>query len=345
MKKIDAKEPFLKKDLKPVLKKNLAVILSVCVICTVFTACAFFPNGDRIVSAFDHLFSDLAGAYESITEASGSVSSSAAEEYTGDALTPAQLGAKYGFSFEDPDGLLTGQRGMEYCKTIDKALGAISKPVIKGFLKDLSQRGSRFSIAFVDENSENLGETNYTGSRIRIKIFAPRITEDDSVTNGITVETIDHEFAHALHDELEHKFGAENLKAIWCEFNRGYEYGGNWDEGCLQVFCYEYGMTDYYEDVATVFEDLAAYPAVMESRLSSKNGDPLYMKAKLWYAMMSSCYDLSESSLFDPYLNARSARGDSKDFVENYYDYLKLYASEDYRYGRYFDWDNWSFES
>ena len=155
-------------------------------------------------------------------------------------------------------------------------------PAIDGFFKkSLWRRNYDFSITFLDRDSDSLGKpATATGTSVS-PFFAPRDTWNPAATNGITVETIAHELGHAFHDALEYHYGMDELRETWERLNAGYDMAVNGTPALPRFFSYEYGMTDYYEDVATVFENLAAYPSVTQARpLVQTDCEPLYLKAK-----------------------------------------------------------------
>lgn len=316
------------------MKRFLSFTAMLCSICILFSSCYFFlPGLDRALEDWNDIMQDALDSLESsIADDPYSWDdgpSYSQDDTVGAARTVDELERKYGFEIEDPDRLLSDENGEENCAILDETLEIFSKPLIKGFLRSLWRRDCAFSMEFVDEHSDSLGETSYRSDLIHIKIFAPRNTPDPSVTNGITVETIAHELGHAIHDALEYQYGMDEVEDIWTSLNGGYEYGEEWEDGCEAFFAYEYGMTDYYEDVATVFEDLAAFSLVMSSKLSQQEYDPLYMKVKYLYSMMDETFDLSESTLFDAYEAAATRRGDRDGFDEAFRQF------DAYQYGRY----------
>lgn len=298
-------------------KRLLAFAAAVCSIGILLSGCV---SPSQIQEVFSRWEQELGGGSVS---SSHSQPSSVSGGFAGDALTVEELESKYSIAIKDPDRLLSDENGPENCAIVDRTLELYSKPAIDGFLKSLWRRNYDFSITFLDRDSDSLGETSYSNGHIRITIFAPRDTWNPAATNGITVETIAHELGHAFHDALEYHYGMDELRETWERLNAGYEYGGEWDAGASSVFSYEYGMTDYYEDVATVFENLAAYPSVTQARLVQTDCEPLYLKAKFLYTLMDECFDLSESSLFDAYLAANSRRGDDVDFEQSYEAFLQ----------------------
>lgn len=292
------------------MKRYLAFTAMLCSICILFSSCAFLPDLGDILDEWEQIM-------QSVLDDSSNSESTVIDQHDsiGKARTVDDLQKKYGFSIKDPDGLLSDENGPQNCEIVDQTLEIFSKPVIKGFLKSLWRRDCSFSMEFLDKESDSLGETSYDYNSIQIKIFAPRDTIDPSVTNGITIETISHEIGHAIHDVLEYD---SDFEKIWGQLNGGHSYGDEWDDSCESFFTYEYGLTSYYEDVATVFEDLAAFPLIMASRLSQPENEPLYMKTKYLYTMMNETFDLSESSLFEAYQIAVNRRNDDKDFEESF---------------------------
>ena len=295
------------------MKRFLAFAAMLCSICVLFSSCFFLPDLGGILDDWEQA---MQSALDSSSSRDGNTTFSQ-DDSIGAARTVSDLQKKYGFTIKDPDGLLSDENGPENCAVIDQTLEIFSKPLIKGFLKNLWRRDCSFSMEFLDEASDSLGETSYDYNNIRIKIFAPRDTRDPSMTNGITVETIAHELGHAVHDALEYQYGADEIERTWTKLNGSYAYGDEWDNGCEAFFAYEYGLTDYYEDIATVCEDLAAFPLVMSSRLSQPENEPLYLKAKYLYTMMEETFDLSESSLFGAYETAAGRRKDTASFEES----------------------------
>jgi hypothetical protein len=295
------------------MKRFLAFTAMLCSICVLFSSCFFLPGLENIL---DHWEQTMQNSPDRSSNQSENPAFSQDDSIDA-ARTVSDLQKKYGFTIKDPDGLLSDENGPENCAVIDKTLEIFSKPMIKGFLKILWRRDCSFSMEFLDEASNSLGETSYDYNNIRIKIFAPRDTRDPSIFNGITVETIAHEIGHAVHDALEYQYGTDEIKRVWTKLNGSYTYGDEWDSGCDAFFAYEYGLTDYYEDIATVFEDLAAFPQATASRLSQPESEPLYLKVKYLYTMMEKTFDMSESSLFDAYETAASRRKDTASFEES----------------------------
>jgi len=286
------------------MKRFLALISLLCSVCILFSSCAFLPDIVLLANEWEAMMEEVS---EESPEEDPPV-----EDEEASALLYA-LEEKYGIDIKDPDRLLTS----ENCVIVDESLAILSVPVIDGILESLDEDGRDFSLVFADETYDALGETVFAHDGIEITIYAPRDTYDPEMTNGITVETIVHEFGHVLHDIFEDEFGIQAVEETWCRLNGFYEYGDEWDENAERYFAYDYGMTDYYEDVATVFEDLAAYPVVTEGRLAKEENDPLYLKAKYLYEMTDDLFDLSDSSLFDAYLRAKDRRGDSDSFEES----------------------------
>ena len=313
------------------MKRFLSLAAALCAICMLFSSCSFVPAVSYVIQGIDEIMDEL--RRDDPDPSSSSEPSRSTDD--GQALTVRELEEKYGFEFLDEDGLLSGPEGEENCARVDEALTVFSKPFIDSFLAALARRDVTFHMEFLDENNGNLGETDYGYQTICIRIFAPRNSPDPALTNGITVETIAHELGHAIHDELENQNDASEIKATWESLNGPYSYGDEWDEGCNAYFTYDYALTDYYEDVATVFEDLAAYPITLTSRISQPENTALYLKAKYLHTLMSLSFDLSGSSLFAPYESARQKRGDGESFGDSY----RRYTEENgWSYGGW-DWE------
>lgn len=315
------------------MKRFLGLTAALCTICILFSSCMYLPGFGAIISEWDALLQDAfdsSYSSSSFSESSSSDSGFEQDDTIVEARTVEELRKKYGLDIRDPDGLLSGASGRENCAIVDSTLEIYSKPLLKGFLKSLWQRDVSFSMEFLDQHSDSLGETSYDYNRIHIKIFAPRNSIDPSSTNGITVETIAHELGHAVHDALEHHFGMDEIEEIWTSLNGPLDYGDDWDSECEAFFAYKYGMTDYYEDVATIYEDLAAFPLATSTRMSREENTPLYMKAKYLYTMMDEAFDLSQSTLFEAFETSRNQRGDNEPFEQSYssfdpYRYLSAY--------------------
>ena len=293
------------------MKRFLTLVSLLCSVCILFSSCAFLPEIALIANGWETVMEELSEE-NSDTPSVPEEDEVPVEDEESSALLYA-LEKKYGIDIEDPDHLLTP----ENCIVLDESLAILSIPVIDGILEFLEEDGRDFSLVFADETYDALGETIFTYDEIEITIYAPRDTYDPEMTNGITVETIVHEFGHVLHDIFEDEYGIRPVKETWCQLNGSSEYGDEWDENAEHYFAYDYGMTDYYEDVATVFEDLAAYPVVTEGRLAKEENDPLYFKAKYLYEMTDGLFDLSESTLFDPFFEAKERRGDYDSFEES----------------------------
>ena len=270
-------------------KKIAVALLAVC-ICFALSACSFFIPTD----SDSQQQSDSSSAAVEVPLPSGS------DEWV--PQTAQELSQKYAFTVSDPDGLLTP----EACAIVDETFQIFSRPVVYGFLKGLEEQGRKFVLEFRDEESENFGLTQYMSDQIKITIYSPRGSEYSALDNGITVETIAHEFGHALHDLIEWEYGMDRMEREWTSLNGPYSYGDSWDAQSSHYFMYNYGMDSYYEDVASVFEDLAAYPQTTAARISQQENLPLLQKVEYLFKLMDRCFDLSESSLFDAYLNVHA---------------------------------------
>lgn len=270
-------------------KKKVAVALLAVCICFTLSACSFLVT----TGSDSQEQSSGSSAVVEVPTPSGS------DDWA--PQTAQELSRKYAFTVSDPDELLTP----EACAVVDETFQIFSRPVIYGFLKGLEEQGRKFVLEFRDEESENFGLTQYLSDQIKITIYSPRNSEYFALNNGITVETIAHEFGHALHDLIEWEYGTDRMKREWTVLNGPYAYGDSWDAESSRYFMYSYGMDSYYEDVASVFEDLAAYPQTTAARISQQENLPLLQKVEYLFRLMERYFDLSDSSLFNAYLNVR----------------------------------------
>ena len=285
------------------MKKRLSALTALlCALCLLLSGCSLIPDMDAILERWE-------AAKQDVLENGGS------DPEQTHSLT--DLEQQYGFPIYDPDGLLSGEEGKINRDVLTEALDTLSVPLIRGMLQNLQRREISFEMIFLDEESDNLAQTEYSHSMIRIRVYAPREFFDSEADDGITLQTITHEFGHVFHDVLESEYGPDAFREAWSFLNGEHNYGDEWSKDCGHYFAYDYGLTEYYEDVATVFENLGAYPLIASSRFTREENTPLYLKAKLLYTLMDDFFDLSGSALFDGFLTAMDHRDDTASLLED----------------------------
>ncbi|MCL2633240.1 MAG: hypothetical protein FWD34_01865 [Oscillospiraceae bacterium] len=212
----------------------------------------------------------------------------------------------YDIRLRDAFGYLSGTGGERMMDEIELGLGVFSPDFIKSMTAMYEKRLMYF-IIILDQPSDIYAGTMEWKEDLVITLHYNRM----AYLNGITAQTLAHEIAHAITFIIqETKIGYIRLENDMNSINRGMNYVGNsyhslWDRHKHSTtFAYSYGMSNFYEDIATIFEYLVYQPHDMEARLGNTNNEPLYQKVE--YIMKMTYQYISDDCrmVFEPFENA-----------------------------------------
>ena len=213
----------------------------------------------------------------------------------------------YNITLIDSYNVLSGLDG-EYLKSeLNHGLSLFSPRFIKKLVSIYSEYDASFIIELGGVNIHEYGCTEWDRD-LTITLYYNVVPSE----NGITAAVLAHEMGHAVHFILEEAIGESRSEKDLREFNGefdyvGYSYVYEWDKGTHSfVFAYNYGMYDYYEDIATIFELLAEKPDEMFGRLSNYRYEVLFLKTS--YIRDMTYLHISDecSAIFAPLSSAES---------------------------------------
>lgn len=193
------------------------------------------------------------------------------------ALTPGQLAQKYNIAIIDKPGYLTGPNGEQAVALLDAGLQKYSTEFVRTLVDKWAEKGRFFCINLHYPSASDAfkGATEVDSETICINLAVPA----GENPGGVSVNTVSHEFGHAVFLYLENNMGAENLYRQWSALNGPYTYGSR-DPNRAHAFISNYGSQYYYEDPATIFEAFTDAPALSVEKLSQKDYAPLLKKAE-----------------------------------------------------------------
>ncbi|MCL2633573.1 MAG: hypothetical protein FWD34_03565 [Oscillospiraceae bacterium] len=218
-----------------------------------------------------------------------------------------KIKSDYSIILQDNGNYLSSSRGRHYMNEIEHALSLFSPAFIKKLVTEVAEFGDDiYLILDVSETGEETGLIEWDDNGLIISLYYERDPEDC----GIDVATLAHELGHAVHFIIEEFIGEEQSEIEITAFNGSFSYVGDtydfdWDEAIhATTFAYDYGMSEYYEDISTIFEYLASKPDEMYTRFIDPNNEPLLLKTQyireITYMYISSdCF-----LLFAPLYNA-----------------------------------------
>ena len=220
--------------------------------------------------------------------------------------------SKYGIMISDRHRYLSGPDGENMMRELGGALYAFTPTFIRVLVAEYKEYGGAFTIRLETYSSTEYGTTLWDRD-LTITLHY----DSDPVECGITTAVLAHELAHAVHFIIEEYIGeAQSLKELRA-FNGSFEYVGEyyddvWDPAIhSSYFAYDYGMSDHYEDFATIIEMLAGFPEEMLDRLSDGQNDPLIQKTMYLREIMY--HYIAETDVFaslyeaERYLNIQAA--------------------------------------
>ncbi|MCL2108360.1 MAG: hypothetical protein FWH20_03330 [Oscillospiraceae bacterium] len=207
--------------------------------------------------------------------------------------------------------LLSGSHGAEHMNSIEYVLATFSPAFVGKFVDSFADYRYRIFL----ELNYGTGDAYELGSTLLYKdvtIFLHY--NSDSYYNGITVGTFAHELAHAIHFLIEENIGEARSQRDMKSFNGSFDYAGDyydyyWDESLHgTTFATDYGMSNHYEDWATIIERLVTEPDVMGRILSDTRNDPLFKKTQYIRDTIYKYISDECSAVFEPLHYAEATR-------------------------------------
>jgi hypothetical protein len=196
--------------------------------------------------------------------------------------------------------LLDGDEGEWVMEEIERCLMLFTPGFIRALVSMYEEYNSGFTLSLAGPPNEEFGSILWDGD-LTINL---RYSDNPDI-NGVNAATLGHELGHAIHFIVEEIVGEETIRDSFVSMNGDFSYAGDryhilWNpEIHTAAFAYNYGMSDVYEDVATIFELLASEPEQMRVRLS----DPAYgtLRQKIEYVRYLTLYVYDgEIALFAP---------------------------------------------
>jgi hypothetical protein len=185
----------------------------------------------------------------------------------------------YAITLTDSYGLLSGPGGEWIMEELRRCLRLYSPGFLQALVSMYAEYGSGFHIRLDSPSDDEYGSVEWDGD---LTIYLRYDSNPEE--NGVTAATLSHELGHAIHFIVEEIVGEEQIENALREINRDFAYvGGRYYEIWTEqlhgaAFAYDYGMTDHYEDVATIFEMLADDPEGMHARLNDPANEALRQK-------------------------------------------------------------------
>jgi hypothetical protein len=188
--------------------------------------------------------------------------------------------SKYGVVLEDNHGFLSGSYGSYRMNEIEVTLRLFSPWFIKALSDIYAGYNADLIIRVEGYNDYASGMVEWCGDLI-ITLFY-----DSNPTSGrFKRSTLAHEMGHAVHFVIEEFIGSLQSERGMEVLNGSFPYVGSrysseWDDFLHSTtFAYAYGMYNFYEDWATIFEVLAnPNPRDMIARLTDARNEPLFLK-------------------------------------------------------------------
>lgn len=232
----------------------------------------------------------------------GSGGELSAEDFIADVKT------RYGVTLEDPFGFLSGAGGPAMIAGLDRGLVLYSSGFMTKMVGLFAEYGSNFIIRLEGESEDAYGTAEWDNDLIVILHFG--YDED----NGITLETLAHELAHAVQFLVQENIGEEQYTIEMMRFNGSFTYVGDdhyeaaWVESLHSTtFASDYGMSCCCEDWATIIEFMVKEPQAMYERFKDSDNEPLFLKAQ-WIRTMFYQHVSNEAFLlFEPLYNAEQS--------------------------------------
>ena len=192
------------------------------------------------------------------------------------------IDAIYSISLIDSDGLLSSSQGSRLMDEIERGLSLFSPGFIRKMVAFYAEYGSVFFMVL--ENAAEDGDYGVADWDGDITIYLYYNLFDE--LNGITAAVLAHEFTHAAHYIIEEYIGEEQSERDMMSFNGDFFYSEDdydylWNERLHSAtFAYDYGMANYYDDMAAIVELLVERPEEMAARHSDHQNEPLYLKTR-----------------------------------------------------------------
>jgi len=224
----------------------------------------------------------------------------------------ADVNATYNIFLKDHLDHLSSHLGRGMMLELGYALSLFSPTFIRELVAEYEKHDASFIVELGDHNDFEYGITTWRRN-LTIVLYHDR----NPNRSGITAAVLTHELAHAAHFIIEEYIGEERSEREMTSFNGKLQYVEDmYDEVWRPdyhsfYFAYDYGMYDYYEDIATIMEWLVAEPDDMFERLSDHNyealfGKAVYIRDIMYYYISDEC-----SALFMPLYRAEEYREDA----------------------------------
>jgi hypothetical protein len=191
----------------------------------------------------------------------------------------------YGVPINDPQGLLSPSDGLIFLDTIERTFRMFGSDIMNGIVNYYDSIGLSFRFELrIPQYFEHLnsGVMLRNSREVIIYLYSFPLYDNELSINGISTKTISHEIGHLLFDILEDIYGINELKREWLFLNGDVSYTQNyrleWRSLYSTIFAYDYGMSHYYEDAATIVEHLISYPIETFERLISGGNTRLMFK-------------------------------------------------------------------
>lgn len=225
-----------------------------------------------------------------------------------------ELKNKYGIQLTDAAGALSGDDAADRVSDLKRALEAYSPALIKAMSSYYAKQKINAVLRLETGNGKDGSDGDIT-LNTKDKILAIRLfVSDDGSIDGVDCETLAHELGHLVTYMLEDIYGSDKLRSEWKSFNGGIVYAGGyyqslWKPEYEHVFSYDYGLTDFYEDIATLYESLVSTPTAMTYRLSDSASAPLRQKVAYLKKMTEKYIGKASQALYAPLDKAVSSMG------------------------------------
>jgi len=213
----------------------------------------------------------------------------------------------YNMTLTDVHDYLSGSDGGFLMSELDRALALFTPEFLKALVDEYREYDSMFYILLEGPSTTEFGMTEWSKDLV-ITLHYDR----DPDENGITAAVLAHELAHAVHFIIEEYIGESRSHMELRSFNGAFNYVGDdydsvWDpETHGYYFAYDYGMYDYYEDIATIIELMVAFPEEMFERFLDMYHNPLIRKTM--YIRDIFYFYILETEIFAPLYEAEMAR-------------------------------------
>ncbi len=214
----------------------------------------------------------------------------------GAAKTVDQLEEKFGITIDDMHGYLRGNKSAEYIALLDKTMDLFGVEVMWAIADYYAGYDMDFILTVREPTKQAIAEDSVAYAfedeyGAGIELYVPGIARG---IDGMNVATIAHELGHIVHYIAEYE-GDEDIESAFIGHNKGLAYdedGSSYDKpNGKYVFVNDYASTSYYEDIASIFEYLAAEPNTIQKWFADNAYAPILKKAQLLKRLILSQFD------------------------------------------------------